>query len=148
MENPFGQRCFLCCNVGAVGYVSPLDDKCRLRMVLGGTVSVCCVGPVLLILWSPFPILFLSRSFHCQRYPLISSATINQSTTLFQSVQQKIHVVSDMPARQRLRSTSTAALDIPVTCRAVPPLATLLSLSLPRASGTVCLPMSHRPRRC
>jgi len=30
----------------------------------------------------------------------------------------------------------------------VPPLATVPSLSLPRAYGTVCLPMSHRPRRC
>jgi len=27
-------------------------------------------------------------------------------------------------------------------------LATVPSLSLPRVSGTVCLPMSHRPRRC
>jgi len=32
--------------------------------------------------------------------------------------------------------------------RAVLPWVTVLSLSLPRAPGTACLPSSHRPRRC
>ena len=54
--------------------------------------------------------------------------------------------VADIPARQRLRSASTAALDVPVTrCSTM---GDRSSLSLACASGTACLPSSHRPRRC
>ena len=55
-------------------------------------------------------------------------------------------VKNGMPARQRLRSSSTATLNVPVARHSTWVIA--LSLWLLHASGTVCLPTLPRPRHC
>ena len=115
IENPFGQRCFLCCTVDKPGGDdNPFEDKCRLRMVEVGPESPWGTDPVLLVFLSPFPI--LSQCFQCHRDAIILSAKLHSSLLVLSAnwtktlarcsqFKFKLKTALSLPVQQWVRST-------------------------------------------